>query len=178
VSYGELAPQLAERALRVADGIARGGFAAHALDDDFIRLLHRQLCGDLVPAIAGRWRDRAVTVGDHEPPPPYAVATAMRDFAQDLNERLKHVEDSPERLLETLAFAERRLLYIHPFVDFNGRVTRLFLAELLRRLDLPAVDLAPEDGAPREAYLFALRAADARDLAPLRAIWQERLARG
>jgi fido (protein-threonine AMPylation protein) len=110
VSYGELAPQLAECALRVADGIARGGFAAHALDDDFIRLLHRQLCGDLVPAIAGRWRDRAVTVGGHEPPPTYAVATAMRDFAQDLNERLKHVEDSPEHLLDTLAFAEHRLL--------------------------------------------------------------------
>lgn len=102
----------------------------------------------------------------------------MRDYVLDLNERLRHVEDSPARLLETLAFAEHRLLYIHPFVDFNGRVTRLFLGELLRRLDLPAVDLAPEDGEPRERYFAALRAADARDLVPLQAVWQERLARG
>lgn len=45
---------------------------------------------------------------------------------------------TPERLLETLAFAEHRLLYMDSFVDFSGRVTRLFLAELLRRLGLPA----------------------------------------
>lgn len=178
LSYCELAPHLAERALLIADSVARGRFAANAIDDDFIRLLHQQLCGDLVPAFAGRWRDHPVTVGSHEPPPPHAVASAMRDYVLDLNERLRHVEDSPARLLETLAFAEHRLLYIHPFVDFNGRVTRLFLGELLRRLDLPAVDLAPEDGEPRERYFAALRAADARDLVPLQAVWQERLARG
>jgi fido (protein-threonine AMPylation protein) len=103
LTYGELAPHLAERALLIADSIAKGRFEAKALDEEFIRLLHQQLCGDLVPAFAGRWRDRPVTVGSHEPPPPHAVASAMRDYALDLNERLRHVEDAPARLLETLA---------------------------------------------------------------------------
>ena len=42
-----------------------------------------------------------------------------------------------EGTLEFLAFAEGRFLTVHPFADFNGRTVRLFLAELLRRLDLP-----------------------------------------
>lgn len=44
--------------------------------------------------------------------------------------------------LDTLAFAEDRLLTIHPFPDFNGRLTRLWLRELLRRARLPQVTLA------------------------------------
>ncbi|MGH8524836.1 MAG: hypothetical protein ACREXY_11645, partial [Gammaproteobacteria bacterium] len=36
--------------------------------------------------------------------------------------------------LEALAFAEGRLLSIHPFLDFNGRATRVWLREVIRRL--------------------------------------------
>lgn len=178
LTYAEVAPHLAERALRLADSIARGEFAPVQIDEGFVRALHQRLCGDLVPEFAGHWRDRDVRVGGHEPPPSHAVPIAMREYALDLNERIKHVDESADRLLETLAFAEHRLLWVHPFLDFNGRVTRLLLSELLRRLDLPAVDLAPEDGEPRRRYFEALRAADARDLSPLMVIWQERLARG
>lgn len=178
LTYTDFAPHLAERALHLADGIARGEFASASLDEVFVLMLHHRLCGDLDPDIAGRWRDREVTVGWHEPPPSHTVPIAMREYALDLSERLQHVDEDPNRLLETLAFAEHRLLWIHPFVDFNGRVTRLFLSELLRRLDLPAVDLAPADGEPRRRYFEALHAADARDLSPLMAIWQERLVQG
>ena len=75
-----------------------------------------------------------------------------------------------------LAFAEGRLLSIHPFRDFNGRVTRLFLPWLLRRLQLPPVDLVPADPPATQAYLAALRAADQRDWRPLASIWEQRLA--
>jgi CRISPR-associated protein Csb2 len=178
LTYTELAPLLAERALRLADGIAKGEFAVASLDDDFVRMLHQRLCGDLVPALGGRWRDRDVMVGGHEPPAPSKVSVAMREYALDLNEQLKHTAENPDRLVEALAFAEHRLLWIHPFVDFNGRVTRLFLSELLRRLDLPAVDLAPEASEQQQRYFAALRSADMRDLGPLIAIWKERLAQG
>src|SRR5207302_532459 len=77
-------------------------------------------------------------------------------------------------LLELLAFAEGRLLSIHPSPDFNGRVTRLFLGELLRRLELPAVELAPVSPASRTRFLEALHAADKLDWQPLTAFWQER----
>jgi len=63
-----------------------------------------------------------------------------------------------ELTLEFLAFAEGRFLTIHPFQNFNGRTIRLFLAELMRRLDLPGVVLAPEGEAERADYFLALEA--------------------
>ena len=77
--------------------------------------------------------------------------------------------------LELLAFAEGRFLSIHPFRDFNGRTIRLFLRELLRRLDFPRVILEPDTDAGRAAYFAALEAADRRDFQPLVDIWRDRL---
>jgi CRISPR-associated endonuclease/helicase Cas3 len=78
--------------------------------------------------------------------------------------------------LELLAFDEGRFLTIHPFSDFNGRTIRLFLRELLRRLDFPRVILEPDTDAGRAAYFAALEAADRRDFQPLVSIWRDRLA--
>ena len=77
--------------------------------------------------------------------------------------------------METLAFAEGRLLSVHPFQDFNGRVTRLWLRELIRRLDLPPIDLVPARPADEAPYFAALRAADQLDWEPLAALWRQRL---
>ena len=63
-----------------------------------------------------------------------------------------------------------------PTLPFAGRTIRVFLTELLRRLDLPRVELAPATGAGRTQYFAALEAADGRDLHPLVAIWRGRLA--
>ena len=65
---------------------------------------------------------------------------------------------------------------IYQSQDFNGRTIRLFLLELLRRLDLPRVVLAPETEAERHAYFRALEAADRQDWQPLVGIWQHRFA--
>jgi CRISPR-associated endonuclease/helicase Cas3 len=172
--YTELAPLLAERVLRVQQGIEAEAYAGYALDEDLLRALHGDSCGDLVPQWAGRWRTIAVRVGSHEPPAPHLVPLEMRNYALDLRARLDAspaVEDWPE----FLAFAEGRLLTIHPFADFNGRVARLWLWELLRRLDLPPVSLADTEAAARQRYLAALRAADARDYRPLAQVWRDRL---
>ena len=99
----------------------------------------------------------------------------VRDYGEDLRVRLENASGHlDELLLETLAFAEGRLLSIHPFTDFNGRVTRLFLRELLRRLELPPVDLVPTDAAGETAYFAALRAGDERQWHPLMQIWEQR----
>jgi CRISPR-associated endonuclease/helicase Cas3 len=173
--YGELAPLLAERVLRIQERIEVEIYAAMELDESTIRELHRDFCQDLVPEWAGSWRTMAVQVGQHEPPPPHLVPLLMREYALDLRVRLQ--EPLPvEELPETLAFAEGRLLTIHPFADFNGRLARLWLWELLRRLKLPPVTLAPQDKASTEIYLQALRAADQKDFQPLARLWIQRLA--
>ncbi|HAO80750.1 MAG TPA: hypothetical protein DCQ92_17615 [Verrucomicrobia subdivision 3 bacterium] len=102
----------------------------------------------------------------------HQVPLLVRDDFADLNVRLAGKE---MLLLETLAFAEGRLLFIHPFSDFNGRATRLLLAEILRRQELPPVELAPTNDTARRNYISALEAADRLDWTPLTKLWQERL---
>jgi CRISPR-associated endonuclease/helicase Cas3 len=171
----ELAPLLAERVLRVQEDIESGLYSEHPITDDLIRQLHQALCGELVPAWAGQWRKMNVHVGAHEPPESHLVPLQMREYALNLDVQIKHSQ-SPERIPETLAFAEGRLLSIHPFPDFNGRITRLWLWELLRRLQLPPVTLAPSSPGEVQAYLNALRAGDRLDYSPLTRIWEQRLA--
>jgi CRISPR-associated endonuclease/helicase Cas3 len=103
------------------------------------------------------------------------VPILIRDYGEDLRVRLENVSGRLDKLLlETLAFSEGRLLSIHPFTDFNGRATRLFVRELLRRLELPPVDLVPTDSPGEKTYFAALHAGDRNDWKPLMEIWKQR----
>lgn len=175
---GELAPHLARNVLALERRIEDGEFVQTAFDDALLLQFHRLVCGDLVPQLAG-WRRTNVTVGSHTPPDFFRVPALVRDYGLDLQARLAAVGPTQdELLLEALAFAEGRLLSIHPFSDFNGRVTRVWLREILRRLDLPPVQLAPTVKSGREDYLAALQAADRNDWRPLMDIWRQRMEEG
>ena len=176
LSYSQLAPLLAERVLRVLQDIEDGVFATRPLNESLLLDFHRNICGDLTPDWAGKFRATEVKVGQHSPPPPHQVPMLVRDYFADLNVRLADLSAGRETLLlETVAFAEGRLLFIHPFADFNGRATRLLLAEILRRQELPPVELAPADDTARKNYIQALEAADKLDWKPLIEFWQKRL---
>jgi len=179
LSYAELAPHLARRVEAAQLAVDEGEFDAHPISEDLLLELHRRICGDLTPAFAGRWRATDVVVGTHEPPPAHQVVQQMREYMRDLAARLAHLPAEPDDLwLEALAFAEGRLLSIHPFADFNGRVTRVFVNWLTRHLHLPDVDPTPDDGEATERYLDALRAGDRRQWQPLMAVWRERFEKG
>jgi len=151
-------------------------FATRPLDESLLTEFHARICGDLTPDWAGKWRAVEVAVGPLTPPSPHQLPMLMRDYGLDLQARWAEASgDDIELTIELLAFAEGRFLTIHPFRDFNGRTIRVFLVELLRRLDLPRVELAPPTEAGRTQYFAALEAADRRDLRPLVAIWRERL---
>lgn len=176
LSYAQLAPLLAERVLRVLQDIEDGIFAPRPLNESLLLDLHNNICSDLTPDWAGRFRNTGVKVGQHSPPLPHQVPLLVRDYFADLNVRLAELSAGKEALLlETLAFAEGRLLFVHPFTDFNGRATRLLLAEILRRQELPPVELAPENEADRRSYIEALGAADKLNWTPLTKLWQKRL---
>lgn len=103
----------------------------------------------------------------------------MHSYAADLDARTGGMSPgSGDRILDDLAFAEGRLLFIHPFEDFNGRVSRLFLAELLYRMDLPLVDIATSSKEETNRYFAALQAYDRHDSRPLMAVWRQRFSRG
>ncbi|MBX3025230.1 Fic family protein [bacterium] len=175
LSYAELAPHLARQVQVIEEAIEAGELDARPLDAGLVEEVQRRMCADLTPQLAG-WRRHDVTVGTHTPPSFVEVPALMDGYGLDLSARLSSLGTRPDLLLETLAFAEGRLLSIHPFADFNGRTTRVLLRLLLRRLDLPAVDLLP---ASHEVgtYLDALRAADRLDWQSLMAVWRRRFER-
>ena len=176
LSYTELAPLLAARVAAAEADLYTEAFAVRPLDESFLLDLHARICGDLVPEWAGRWRAIEVRVGNLQPPLPHEVPLRMHDYALDLQARWPDATASLSDLtLELLAFIEGRFLTIHPFSDFNGRTIRLFLREILRRMDFPRVILEPDTDAGRASYFAALEAADRGDYRPLADIWHDRL---
>ena len=174
LSYRELAPLLAERVGEVEVTIVRGNFSGFSIHD-LLPQLHRRICEDVMPDIAGRWRLKDVRVSAHRPPPYWKVPVLMREYSADVEARLSSLTpQSHERLIESLTFAEGKFLEIHPFEDFNGRVARLYLVELMCRLNLPDVDPAVSL-TERSQYFAALQSFDGGDPRPLAAIWRRRL---
>ena len=178
----DLAALLGVRVVEIEQDMLSAQFDDQPFDEYLIERIHRELCAKLMPKFAG-WRRINVMVGAHEPPDCALVPLVMREYMRDLSARIAHLPGIQSqgaefdlRILETLAFAEGRLLCIHPFADFNGRATRLFLSFLLRRLDLPSMDLVPPR-AHAEPYLTALSAADNGELRPLMEVWRDRLVR-
>jgi Fic family protein len=125
-----------------------GNLQGRAVTADGIREVHRRFC-DLLPddmlwieepttherlrVVPGELRRRDVRVGRHIPISPGAVPRFLARF-----EKTYGALGKTDAILAAAA-AHHRLLWIHPFLDGNGRVTRLMShAMLLESLDTGA----------------------------------------
>lgn len=147
------------------------------LTTKFIKETHKVACGWIFPGMGGQYRKIEVKVSKHTPPRFYLVAQLMESFIKDLQTRIKHfpkIEDENflERLVELLAWAHHRFLWIHPFQDYNGRIGRLLNNIILLDLDLPPIELRVETVSGRKAYVQALQGADSFDLSKLEKIFR------
>ena len=88
-------------------------------------------------------------------------------MCQDLKERLKHLNSADSNylndVLELLAWFQHRFVFIHPFLDYNGRVARMLTILIILKLNLPPVEIKAETGNDRKKYLEAMYAADDGD---------------
>jgi CRISPR-associated endonuclease/helicase Cas3 len=174
MSHAELAPHLARNVLALEARVENGEFASAALSDRLLLDFHHVVCGDIVPQLAG-WRRNNPRLGARVAPEAAEIPRLVRDYVLELERRMRALgAAADEPLLETLAYAEGHLLTLHPFTDFNGRTARVWLREILRRLNCPPVALAPSDDAARAEYLAALRAADRAEWRPLMEVWARR----
>jgi Fic family protein len=126
-----------------------GGLHGREFSADGICEIHRCFCEGLpeellwveeldtkerIKVVPGELRDRDVTVGRHVPVSPGAV----RRFLDRFDEVYSHTGKAGTIL--GAAAAHHRLLWIHPFLDGNGRVARLVShATLLETLDTGGV---------------------------------------
>jgi fido (protein-threonine AMPylation protein) len=176
LSYSELSERLAVPLVAIYDEILQAKPDQIVIDSEWLCVCHKRLAGHLFPDWAGRFRDVNVQVGAHLPPPYYEVPIHMRQFCDDLTERLRHDPGtSISSAAEFLAWADWRFQWIHPFKDFNGRIGRVLLAALLYKVGLPHVEMAPDDPQLRRQYLDALQAADMQILERLEELWLSRL---
>ncbi len=160
------------------DEVLRGDFADKPFGEQLVKDFHSAFLAPLLPKMAGTWRTINVQVGNHVPPPPWDIPARMRNYADNVNARIRGA-DTFELQVEALAYAEGELLHVHPFEDFNGRVTRVVLIELMGRLDIPPVEVAVERDSPAFAsYANALAEYDNGRLQSLVEFWDARLQSG
>ncbi|ETT25592.1 hypothetical protein RAJCM14343_1137 [Rhodococcus aetherivorans] len=174
-TYHEVADLIAEPLRRLLDEVASGRFADEAMDVDLLREFHRRILIDVMPDIAGRWRTKPVRVGGHYPPDHIHVDRQMRELFHSFTGRLDYCAGDVELQLEALAYLEAQALHVHPFEDFNGRAVRVMVAEAMRRLDFPVLELSVErDTAQHARYVAALREWDQhRSLTLLCEFWRD-----
>jgi Fic family protein len=135
--------------ITVQKWIDGGGLKGRAVTSEGIREVHRRFCEELpddllwvedpatkerVRVVPGELRRKDVTVGAHIAVSPGAVPRFLRRF-----EEIYGAVNKTESILSAAA-AHHRLVWIHPFVDGNGRVARLMShATMLNTLDTGAI---------------------------------------
>lgn len=140
---------------------------------DLIRNLHKEGFGFIFPDWAGKFRAENVTVGEYKPPHYSRLPELIKNFCDDLEERLRHLpsqNDEEKYLAEViglLAWFQHRFVWIHPFKDYNGRVARLLTNLLALNLGLPILSIKAETGRDRERYVKAMKVADKHNYSKL-----------
>jgi Fic-DOC domain mobile mystery protein B len=133
------------------------------LDEKFLRELHKRMFGQ-VWRWAGRYRTTPRNIGVE------AYRIAM-DVAQAIDDARFWVANNTFPPDEIAVRFSHRLVAIHPFPNGNGRFSRMVGDLLAVQLGQPRFSWGSQSlvdaNATRAAYVAALRAADAHDLAPL-----------
>ncbi|WP_350614746.1 Fic family protein [Pseudomonas sp. HY7a-MNA-CIBAN-0227] len=115
--------------------------------------------GDIVKLIPGQFRTADVKVGKHVPPSADELASYMTWFESSFRlDRLYGITP-----ILAAAGAHHRLMWIHPFLDGNGRVGRLFTDQYLRCSGLGGYGLWSMSrgfGRDVDSYYQALAGAD------------------
>lgn len=140
---------------------------------EFILWIHREFCSRLPKSLLvvmnpdnkktilvrpGQLRKSGVQVGKHLPPHAKLLPAFLKRFEEAYRpERLS-------RVMQVIAVAtsHHRLLWIHPFYDGNGRVTRLFSHAYLKQIGIGSSLWSVSRGLARKVrdYKSLLMAAD------------------
>jgi len=122
--------------------------------------IHKRVIGFVDPIEAGMIRRTQVYVGDYIPPHPSHIELLMLKFVEWLNLPENRDNLHPIRFA---ALAHYKLVYIHPFVDGNGRTSRLLMNLILMQSGYPPVIIRKQD---RLKYYQFLETANEGDIRP------------
>jgi Fic-DOC domain mobile mystery protein B len=133
------------------------------LSENFLSGLHKRMFGR-VWKWAGKYRRTGKNIGVDA----YRIPMELRNLLDDVRFWTEHGTYAPD---EIAARFHHRLVWIHMFPNGNGRHARTATDLLLVTLGQPRFTWGRESlvdpGETRQAYVEALRAADAHDYGPL-----------
>jgi Fic family protein len=101
----------------------------------FLHIQYKDLETTMVP---GELREREVYVGEHIAPSNDTLNSLLGHFENMYN--ISQYKSKAEQLIYALC-SHHRLVWIHPFSDGNGRVSRLFLDYLLFKINIKGYGL-------------------------------------
>lgn len=124
------------------------------LDEEFIRVVHEIILKNIDDGEAGKYRRTNVRIvgAVHIPPNPVKIPVLMRECIEWYAAR-KLVLPVPE----LAAWLHYKFVWIHPFVDGNGRTARLLMNLVLMKHGYPPAIISTLD---RKKYYAALTLAD------------------
>ena len=126
-----------------------------------IRQIHQLVLARIDDENAGQYRTLPVRIAGsaHRPPEAWEVTRLVNDWSDWLNDPGQNLHP-----VEQAALAHHRLVAIHPFLDGNGRTTRLVMNLLLMRNGYPPTIILRVN---RRQYYQVLARADSGDETPL-----------
>jgi len=148
------------------------------LTAEFIKEIHKIGFSDILVEEAGKFRTVQVTYSENEAPHFSKIPELIKTLCDDTEFALSQLpkpgdEEYIGRVVELLSHFQHRFVYIHPFIDYNGRTSRMFTNYLLMRLNLPIIEISTEQEKQRKAYINSLQKADVGDYSNLEEIISE-----
>lgn len=151
--------------IAVQQMIDAGQLPAPPISTESLLWIHQQFCSRLpeellwlvnpdtgarIQLVPGSLRDSDVMVGQHIPPQASSLPRFLARFAEAYApSRLSQI-----RQVIAVAASHHRLLWIHPFYDGNGRVTRLFSHAYLKAIDVGHCLWSVSRGLARNAQIY------------------------
>lgn len=173
VSRSQLVPLEAQGIKKALEYIIKISDAKPPITPDLIKDIHKVGFVFIFPDWAGKFRSIEVTVGTYAPPSYYELPPLVKSLCDDLAERLRHLPSSSEQekyldeVISLLAWFQHRLVWIHPFQDYNGRISRVLTNLLLLNLELPIMEIKAGTKKDRGYYIKAMKEADKGNLTKL-----------
>ena len=110
-----------------------------------------------IQIVPGEFRDGEVGVGRHVPPP----ANILPKFLGRFEEAYDFDRLSKSKAIIAIAASHHRLLWIHPFVDGNGRVARLMAHAMMLRSEVGCSIWSVSRGLARSSVEYESRLMEA-----------------
>lgn len=151
--------------LKAEEWLSQSHRHKNILTPDFIRKLHQKMFDDTWEW-AGIFRNKELNIGVE----PFKITTELKNLLDDVKHQIKYNSLSVD---ETALRFHHRLVWIHPFLNGNGRHSRMMTDLLLiqngeQRFSWGSSCL-DTTSLVRDRYIHALKQADKKDYSALAA---------